>query len=751
MSHKIQTITYSLAVFLSAYLLFGVQPMVGKTLLPGLGGTPSVWNTTMVFFQILLLLGYFYAHFLAKIKDIRPQFGLHIAFLLLAGLTLPMTTAFMAPSDGQSPLLWQLTTMAGMIAGPFLFLSATAPLLQKWFSFTPHPNASNPYFLYAASNAGSVLALILYPLAIEYFFPLAEQSSLWRYGYFILMVLIAACGLFSLKSQRIVVTADPSSDTTTVSFRDIALWLLLAFVPSSMMLGLTSYVTADIGSAPLFWVGPLTIYITSFIFAFAKNQPIPLVMTRILFCFLLPLIFCLANLIPVLNWGKAGALALFLFITCLMCHQELARLKPTVKHLTLFFLVMSCGGALGGIFNALIAPYIFAKPYEFMIAIILSVFCWNMHQKLDLNYASLPGKKLAAIGVVLLIGIFLIWMSFQAAPSVQLKYIRFAGAIIGAILVVGLFENRAAYTTAAVIMLVSFPLIPYQLTKENIYLSRNYFGTLSVMEKNGLRELSHGTTIHGMQKMTAEAEKIPLTYYAPQTANGQIFKLVTGIKPDASIGGLGLGTGSIACLTGPENHIDFYEIDPAVIDISQDKKIFTYLSVCNTPYQIILGDARLKLQNAANASYDMIFVDVFSSDNIPMHLITRQAAALYQSKIKPDGLIGFHISNRFFNLKEELAAIAKAVNMQAFYKLTPSNDVPGHKDLSYAATQGVALTNNPAYIAKLQDEKWEALSAPEDLQPWTDDFANPLRAMKIGRFNQPTATDERKAPPTSSP
>lgn len=665
-----QSITFTLTIFLSAYLLFSIQPMVGKSLLPILGGTPSVWNTAMVFFQVLLLLGYLYAHLLVKIQSLKKQFIVHGVVLLTAFLTLPMTISFLPPADSTSPFMWQISTMIGMIGLPFLALSTSAPLLQKWFSFSHHPNAHNPYFLYSASNVGSLLALILYPVLVERFFPLPDQTYAFQIGFGLLAVCILICGL-SLQKNKISISTLDHDHSPTPSLKDMGVWLFLAFVPSSLMLGFTSFVTTDIGSTPLFWVVPLSLYILSFILAFATHKFISLTEIKLSFLFLFLTINVVLNVFIVnYKWELAVFHGILFFITALMCHQQLDKIKPSPKYLTLFFLIISIGGACGGIFNALIAPLIFLKPYEYTLVSALALICWGIGEK---------HKYLIAVGIFL--------------------------------------------------MTIN-PVIPWESSQDKIiYISRNYFGTLTVRDDHIVKSLAHGTTTHGSQIIDQKLQLIPTTYYHFNTAIGEAFGEVRKKSSKIEVAALGLGVGSVSCLLRPTDHLTFIEIDPDIIQIAENRNLFTYVSDCKTPVTIIQGDARLKLGDQPDKKFDYILVDVFSGDSIPMHLITTEAVDLYLQKIKTDGMIAFHISNRYMRLAREVGLLAKSAHIDAYHKISEGGTIKNSK-IPYFQTDVVVLTNNPVYAQNLLLKGWKKIKIKTDeLHPWTDTYANPLRAL----------------------
>lgn len=732
--YKAQTVIFTATIFLSAYLLFVVQPMIGKAMLPALGGTPMVWNTTMLFFQILLLGGYLYAHILSKIPTTKVQFAVHTLVLLGASLiTLPMPTAITPPDDMGNPLWWQITMMMGAIGLPFMFLSATAPLLQKWFSHTAHPDASNPYFLYASSNVGSVLALLLYPLLVEQLFPLADQSRLWQIGFFILLALITSSAITAFKSisDKKSLDSQPNDNETAthIGTRTILTWMFLAFVPSSLMIGYTSYITTDIGSLPLFWVIPLTLYILSFVIAFAKKPILSLKASRITYVIFTSLIVALMSCTFFLKLELGVALGVWFFITAIMCHQELGSRKPDTSHLTLFYLVMSCGGALGGIFNAILAPLLFTKAHEFSIVVALSLLCWNFGSPFRFKDDPKKAKSiiLTAFGA-LLAGIALYIQQFVVNSNLVLA-LPVIGLIAVAVLI-SLMDKRPYFIGLAVIFMIATPLIPWSLNSNLVDISRNYYGTLVTVDTNKLRLLSHGKTLHGAQPLDAKDKTIPLTYYNEETAIGETFRLAQHSNAALNIAGLGLGTGSISCLTRQEDRLTFFEINPDIIRIATNPEIFSYLHDCHRETKIIEGDARLKIKNQPDKAYDLILVDVFSSDNVPMHLITEESTRLYLSKLKDNGILVLHLSSRYFRLQPEVGAISNAIGIPSLSKESHAGKVTG-TDYSYDGTLVSVMTTNPDYIKQLKENGWIENTGKFTLRPWTDSYANPLRSLKF--------------------
>ena len=719
---------YTITIFLSAFLLFVFQPMVGKYLLPTLGGTPSVWNTAMLFFQVLLLGGYIYAHLLGRIESVKIQACLHLLLMLLACAALPLALPENAEPLDSQPILWQLRTMIGMAAGPFFVLSASAPLLQKWFSRTNHKNADNPYFLYSASNIGSMLALLSYPVVTEPLLALHEQSSLWSFGYALLAALFIAC-VWSSKFHTEIKIA-PAEETAPIPVKRKLLWVFLAFCPSSLMLGFTTYITTDVASMPLFWVIPLALYLGTFIVAFSPKPFLPLAATRILQAVLL-IFLAVLQISHFIGHGSPWLLMSFhgvlFFFTALMCHQELVALKPKAARLTEFYLYMSLGGALGGAFNSLIAPVLFKLPYEYYIVIVLSLFA---------RYASEPlsktpeffKKKNKYIELALFPGVMLLGVGAAILDKGWVHLVAVVGTLIFSML---LINRRVAFVATLAVILIFNPPHAWLKIKDSVLIERNFFGVLRIQDypNEEIRILSNGTTTHGAQALDHNFKNIPLTYYHPAGAAGDIFAVLDSYPGNQKVAALGLGIGSIACYNHPGRSFDFYEINQQVIDITENPKYFSYLKDCGSPYKIVLGDARHKIEEAADGSYDMIFVDVFSSDNIPIHVMTLEAIQSYKKKLKPGGLIVIHVSNRYFNLQREVAALAKAADMQMLYRYTKGGNVLGTK-MIYTPAMYTVMSDNPKIMQDFLKRQWEPVKIPDDMRPWTDDYANIMRAFK---------------------
>jgi hypothetical protein len=745
---------FSLTLLLSAFLLFLVQPMFGKMILPLLGGAPAVWNTALLFFQCVLLGGYAYAHALARLRP-GVQAALHVPLLILCGAALPIAVpAGWTPPVTGDPVFWQLAMMAVAAGGPFFILSASAPLLQHWFSRTGHAEAENPYFLYAASNAGSMAALLLYPFAIEPHLALAAQARLWSAGYWLLLLLAAACAVLAAAAGRAAVPAPApapeeeggaAAGEGAPTWRRRLSWLLLAFVPSSLMLGVTTFITTDLAAVPLLWVLPLSLYVLTFIIAFSRKPPIERRETEMLQGVVM--IFMLGLLGSYLSLSMPFLMALHLalfFLTALMCHQELAALRPPARHLTQFYLILSLGGALGGAFNALAAPHLFRIPAEYGIVLALAAFmrlAASSEQSLARALEKLAeARRHGARAFLRASGLPFIVLVFAACLATVLLILHTPAQWIGMIVLVwtlpALLRRRFAFAACALVVIAFHPpgIVWSGLQKSTVIArERNFFGILRVADKpDGTRALIHGTTLHGLQPRAPEYRLTPISYYSERSGIADAFALLDAYKGEQNIGVLGLGVGATACYARPRRHFDFFEIDPAVIAIAQNPDYFTYLRDCGSSYAILPGDARLTIARQPDARYDMLLLDAFSSDNIPVHLLTAEAMRIYKSKLSARGILIAHISNQFLNLRPVVAAAAREIGMKSYDRIVTGGRLPG-SNLPYNATDYVLLTRDAAQGKALEQRGWKEISPEPAVAPWTDQFSNIVSVLRIGR------------------
>lgn len=725
---------------LSAFLLFFMQPMFSKMILPLLGGAPAVWNTAMVFFQAMLLAGYGYAHIISRLP-VRTQAAAHILLLVIFSSFLPVAVpaGWADPPETNNPALWQLMMMAVAVGGPFFVLSGTAPMIQNWFSRTGHADAHNPYFLYAASNLGSMTALFAYPFVVEPLLALKQQSLSWAGGYAVLIAFIVLCAALSGRGpeRKPKASSNAANDDAPTPGR-ILLWLILSFVPSSLMLGVTSFISTDLASVPLLWIIPLALYVGTFIIAFARIQPVSLKTVFLAQTALLAFIILLQISLFDLEYLRfsglhpklvlmAVHLSLF-FLTALACHMQLAQVRPSATHLTKFYLIMSTGGVLGGIFNALIAPWIFNLPLEYPLVLGMAVFFRFMDDPSQ-SWTALR-KKMNLDRLVL----FLAWPLTAAFVSLLVLTLNagpvgVAGAVFIAAILFLAWRKRWIFALTITALLLFYPAYSLRTGGKTLYLDRNFFGVMRVLEDESIRAFIHGTTMHGAQPVAEPFKLVPITYYYTLNPVGNIFGVMDSRPFPQNIAVLGLGIAGIVCYTKPGRHYDFYEIDPDVARIAEDTNLFTYLSDCGSPYDIIIGDARLKISKAPDQSYDLIVMDAFSSDNIPIHLITLEAFQLYLKKLKPGGLIAVNISNQYLDLEPVVAAAARELGMQALFKRRRGGMIEG-TEIPYAGSIFAILAPPGSSLGPFANfSNWENEVVPSP-RAWKDDYSNLVGAIR---------------------
>lgn len=726
---------FATTLFFSASLMFLLQPLFGKILLPLLGGSPAVWNTCMVFYQSILFLGYLYAHYVSTKLQPRLQIQLHVAIILISFLALPLALPENnAPPTLDNPTFWLLSTLFLAIGMPFFVVSTTAPLMQKWFSTLGHQSSNDPYFLYAASNAGSLLALLSYPFIVEPSIGLEHQKIYWSVGYVVLALLIAGCAfrVWNSPSEPTLKVPDTQAISTAPDIYQKLHWLALAFVPSSLLLGLTNFISTDIASAPLLWIIPLTLYLLSFIIVFSTwNDKTHLIMVRLQAYFLLPfLIYAFINPADLPYWGYLVLHLLAFFFAVMVCHGELARSRPSTEHLTTYYLIMSFAGMLGGMFNAFVAPFIFNGIYEYPLMIIAALMLRPA------TTISIPNVFKQLLGPALLVVIGLV---IYANVDNLLDYFDTI-AISLIVLTCVAFVLRArpiAYSglTGAIIFL---SLGMHGLSTHTLYQERSFFGVLAVRESTLINEqnqpekyheLFHGTTKHGAQRLTTAEIKTPLTYYSRPGPMGQLFKEFDSQDQHWTIGVVGLGAGALSCYAKDQQQWTLYEIDPLVVDIARNPLYFSYLSQCNEQAVMKVGDARLSLANEPDGKFDLIVMDAFSSDSVPTHLLTEEALALYFKKLKPEGMIAFHITNRHLLLKKVLSIHAEHMKVAALLQeFKPQREMP-----LVVATDWVVMAKNPKTLEPLAISRlgsWQKMPLYFDMPPWTDDFTNIISIWK---------------------
>jgi hypothetical protein len=726
---------FALTAFVSAGLVFTVEPMIARLVLPLLGGSAAVWNTSLAFFQAALLVGYVYAHLLQRLRRVSVQIVTHLAVLVAAGLVLPLhVTALLGVPSSSQPALWLVGVLAVSIGAPFAALSATAPLVQAWYArAVRHEGAGEPYVLYAASNLGSLLALIAYPVAVEPNLLLHVQTGLWSVGYGAFVVLAAILGVAVWRGAGNTGAATPAPTTTTVAaghWRERLTWLALAAAPSSLMLGVTTYITTDLGSAPFLWVAPLALYLTTFIIAFQARPLIrpPLALAlqagSLAAC---AVFFWAIAFLP----GLAIHLTCF-FLTALVCHQALVARRPPPERLTDFYIWMSLGGVVGGAFNAFIAPLIFNTVAEYPAVLVLTclVHPWGR--------GKVSGRKWAAAAGVLGCGLLatqiasagglLVGLGDSLASIVPPVTLALALLAAAAVLTFLLRDRAILFLCGIVIVLAASWRVSER--RDELMNWRDFFGVLTLShsqtaELGDVKMLWHGTTLHGAQSPLPAYRCQPLAYYAPETPIGQVFEAVRGRPAPSNIGVVGLGTGAVAAYTRPGDRLRFFEIDPAVVSVATNPNYFSYTTRCaGGAIAYTLGDARLTVAAQPAAGYDLLLIDAFSSDSVPTHLLTREAMGIYLSKLKPNGVLVLHLSNSHLELMHPAQATAIAaggqVLQQKFHTTRPA----------WAASEdAVIVGKSPAALAPfVADGRW-SLADPGGVKPWTDDYADLFGAL----------------------
>ncbi len=720
---------FVLTILAGSFLLFLVQPMVARMALPRLGGAPAVWNSAMLVYQALLLGGYAYAHWLGRVKP-RAQAAIHLGVLAVAALWLPIGLfALDLPTDAQ-PAVW-VPWLLGLSIGPLFFaVSAQAPLIQRWFSVSS--GGADPYALYAASNLGSFAGLIAYPLLVEPLFAIRGQSLIWSIGYAALAVLVAVC---ATRLPRTATAEHVAASSPAPGRMQILHWIALALVPSGLMLATSTYITTDIVAMPLLWVLPLGLYLLSFSIAFAQDRTLADLLTRIA-----PVTILLFGGIIMGGFNdkplfSAGIALTLLFMVSVALHTAMYRRRPAADRLTGFYLAMSVGGVLGGVFAALLAPVIFDWTYEYPLLILAAgVLVPQMY--LTATFRSLwvgdSTRRLVALGVIVVILAVAAGMRISNPDGIIGDQHQGAAFLLIAAIGLATLGARLPYAIVLASTLVMFGgYRALQLSAESGARERSYFGVYTVRGDGAVRELDHGTTVHGLQLRGSPArERTPTTYYVANSGIGQAMQALPALYgPRARVGVVGLGTGTLSCYAKPGQAWRFYEIDPAVVRIARDTGQFTYLSQCLPKPSIRIGDARIVLAGERSSSLDLLALDAFSSDTVPMHLMTREAFATYGRVLSPRGLLLVHISNRYLDLQPVVAAAAREGGWTATHLLyRPS---PTESDRA-SPSDWIALSRDPDVIDTLTtaNPDWTPIVAKAGTTPWTDDYSTILPLLK---------------------
>jgi hypothetical protein len=734
--NRLVLVVYTAAIFVSALLLFSVQPLFTKMVLPRLGGSPAVWSVAMVFFQSLLLAGYAYAHYLMRLRSRLIPVAVHLALLVIALATLPLSIAGgwgEPPTSGYA--LWLLGLFAVSIGLPFFALAANNPLLQAWFVRTGHPSGPDPYFLYASSNIGSFLALLSYPVLLEPMFTLRTQNLIWTGGYSLLIVLIAACGVLLLRSPKsaAVDTLAGDTDAPSPSWSLRLRWIFLAAVPSGLLIAVTAHISTDVAAAPLLWVLPLSLYLLTWVLVFQSRPLLP----HKWMLMLQPA--AIAGVIVLLAVGGERNLLLTLgghqlcfFVIAMACHGELARTRPAAKYLTGFYVALSFGGMLGGLFAGLIAPYSFSWVAEYPILVVLAALCRPPGEERFPHWSRWYWPLLLAVALALIAPSFskgevLDWLQEQRV------YVVGAVAAVGMLLALVLRADRWKLAGLATLALVLVRVYPAD--DGRVETVRSFFGVhkILVTPHGQYHVLMHGTTIHGAEKFQNDdgtaipGRPEPITYYH---RDGGIGQAITAIRERKAgplrVAVIGLGSGTLTCASEPGETWKFFEIDQSMVDTARNPKYFTYIGSCEPDLKPVIGDARLTFAREPDGIYDLIIVDAYSSDAIPIHLATREAMKIYKDKLAPQGAVLMHVSNRHLELSSVVVGIAEANDLKSWVYSEDSG-----RDGEYIfSTSVVVSAREEDDIGKLaSSDQWSETEADEKQRVWTDDYSNVLGAV----------------------
>lgn len=711
-------VLFPLTVVVGSFLLFLTQPMIARMALPRLGGAPAVWNSAMLVYQGLLLAGYAYAHALSRLRGSIQQV-VHVGLLACAALWLPMGIGpGTLPADAD-PVLWTPAFLLASIGPLFLVVSSQAPLIQSWYA--ADPRNGDPYPLYAASNAGSFAGLLSYPLVIEPLFTLHAQSMIWGIGYALLAGLTLACAVVTprlpVAVERPVRSAPPAPVT-------VARWILLAAIPSGLMLSTTTYLTTDVVAIPMLWVLPLSIYLLSFIVAFATKRAAADAATLCA-----PLILLIGGGFVLTTNARTPLIAivlgsLTLYVVSVAVHAELHRTRPASDRLTGFYLCMSVGGVLGGAFCGLFAPAMFNWVYEHPILIVAAALV-------------LPLRPLSgAIGLQTRHQWILAAVAAGSCIASVLAGIDVATGIAAAVISICGFalvirgEKRSPYVIVLMALLMACGgWLQIDATGTHLR-TRSYFGSYRVIDKGHSRLLLHGTTTHGIQRRDPLPRTDPISYYSATSGVGRVMAEVPALYGDrARIGVVGLGAGVLACYKRPGEAWRFYEIDPEIVRIAEDPALFTYMQTCAPGARVVVGDARLTVARDAGEAYHVLVLDAFSSDAVPLHLLTRQAFAIYGRAVAAEGAIALHISNRHVDLREVVAATAAR---EGWHSIILEDDGRSMRDPYVNASTWVAMSRSPVAIERIRsrDPRWRPLVPSTGTSAWTDDHASVLPLLR---------------------
>ncbi len=747
-SPRVPKALFGAAILLSAFLLFQVQPLIAKLILPWFGGSAAVWTSCMLFFQVALLGGYAYAHWVSR-QSGRTQTALHLGLLALSFLSLPISpAAWWKPHGAEDPLLRILGLLAVTVGLPYFLLSSTSPLLQSWYSRSS--GGAMPYRFFALSNAGSMLGLLTYPVLVEPYLTNRQQVRMWSASY---VVFVLACAAIAWRSRHARAEMAVEPGTPSPSWSDRLVWMGLAACASALLLSVTNHLTQNVAAIPFLWVLPLSLYLLSFILCFDSDFWYRRwLFTRLGAVALPSMAYAISSRTDISDLRLAIAVfSVLLFVLFMVCHGELARSRPDPAHLTTFYLMVSVGGAIGGLFIGFVAPYAFNALYDLPVVVSLTGFLfvyllWRGRGKKTASATFLDApydKPVIATLTVLLVG-YILWRAVAArmggAPFLNASYDPWVLlGIAGAIALYVMWRGRGSLDDSLVWFAIAAGLAvgitgflardTWNSISDSVVLARNFYGALRVYDSDTdgsmgpVRTLRHGTIDHGEEFLWPQNERFATTYYARNSGVGLAIQNLQLLGP-MNVGVIGLGAGTLTTYARPIDNYTIYDINPLVLRIS--RTYFRFLRNCMAPHQIVLGDARLSLESEPSKQFDVLAVDAFSGDAIPVHLLTRESFALYWRHLKPDGILAVHVSNRFLSLGPVVALAAAEDGKRAMMVSNPEDDT---KEI--AASDWVLVTSRPAFF-----EQKEIKAVAQKIEPipglrtWTDDYSNLYKILR---------------------
>ncbi len=781
-SPRVPALLFAATILLSAFLLFQVQPLIAKLILPWFGGSAAVWTSCMLFFQMALLGGYAYAHWLNG-QTGRRQTYVHVALLVLSFLSLPiLPSVWWKPQGGEDPLLRIIGLLAATVGLPYFLLASTSPLLQSWYSRAN--GGAMPYRFFALSNAGSMLGLLTYPVLIEPYLTSGEQAWMWSISY---IAFVAVCALVAWRAasgsirEPLTATTAGTSETRAPQWRDYLIWMGLAACASALLLAVTNHLTQNVAAIPFLWVLPLSLYLLSFILCFDSDRwynrwlftrlaavAVPGIAIAISNEDVREQVEKVGNHVPVLKGAISSvsnisdlklALAFFsvtLFVLFMVCHGELARRRPAPRYLTSFYLMVSVGGAIGGLLVGFAAPYFLNGLYDLPIIVSLTAFLlvyllWHERGKnaanttfLDEPYDNIVIGVMTAALVVFIAGRLVAAKvgspEFLSQPFLNGPYDSIVMlSIAGIIALYVLWRGRGSIDEGFVMSVIAAGLAvgitgflardTYNSVKHSQVLVRNFYGALRVYDEASdgswgtVRVLRHGTIDHGEQFLVPQHQRFATTYYSTNSGVGLAIQKLQTYGP-MNVGVIGLGSGTLATYARPIDHYTFYDINPLVPGIAQTQ--FHFLDGCMAPHEVVLGDARLSLEREQSKHFDVLAVDAFSGDAIPVHLLTREAYALYWRHLKPDGVLAVHVSNRYLSLGPGVALAAAETGKQA---MLVSIDADDEKEI--AASDWVLVSSRKGFFDQPEIKGADTKITPiSGLRTWTDDYSNLYKILR---------------------